>query len=398
MTSVSTGRRLSEALRLDDPLLSYRDRFPILETCTYLVSHSLGAMPVEAEARLQDYARMWRTRGVRAWEEGWWEMPVVFGDLVARVIGAPRGTVTMHQNTSLATAVILSCFEFRKERAKIVLEDLEFPSVQYVYEAARRRGAEIVRIPSDDGGVSCSMEKLLAAIDERTLLVPLSLVLFRTATVQDAAAVIKKAHSVGALVVLDCYQATGTVPFDATALDADFVVGGSVKWVCGGPGAAYLYASPKVASRLEPAITGWMADEHPFDFHVGAVRYRSDAWRFLNGTPSVPALFAAEAGWKIVAEIGVQKIREKSLRQTQRLIEAAREAGFPVKSPLEPERRGGTVVIDVPDGKRVCDELIRREFLVDHRPGAGIRAAPHFYTKDSEIDAFVAELVKLARR
>ena len=232
---------------------------------------------------------------------------------------------------------------------------------------------------------------------EGTLLVPLSLVLFRTATIQDAAAVVRKAHSVGALVVLDCYQATGTVPFDVTALDADFAVGGSVKWVCGGPGAAYLYVSPKIARRLEPAITGWMADEHPFDFHVGGVRYRNDAWRFLNGTPSVPALYAAEAGWKIVAEIGVDAIRAKSLRQTGRLIEAARAAGMPVKSPLEAERRGGTVAIDVKDGKRVCDELIRREFIVDYRPGAGIRVAPHFYTKDEEIDAFVRELVKLSR-
>lgn len=380
-----------------DPLLSYRDRFPILESCTYLVSHSLGAMPAAAEERLHDYATLWRTRGVRAWEEGWWEMPVEFGNLVAKVIGAAPGTVTMHQNTSLATAVILSCFEFEAPRTKVILEDLEFPSVQYVYEAARRRGAEIVRIPSDDGGVSCSMEKLLAAIDERTLLVPLSLVLFRTATVQDAAAVIRKAHSVGALVVLDCYQATGTVPFDVRSLDADFAVGGSVKWVCGGPGAAYLYVSPKLAGKLEPSITGWMADEHPFDFHVGPVRYRKDAWRFLNGTPSVPALYAAEAGWKIVAEIGVGTIREKSLRQTARLIDGARAAGFEVKSPLEPARRGGTVAIDVPDGKRVCDELVRREILVDYRPGAGIRVAPHFYTRDEEIDVFLKELRAVAK-
>jgi len=381
-----------------DRLLSYRDQFPILSTCTYLVSHSLGAMPLAAERRLHDYATTWRTRGVRAWEEGWWEIPVTFGDLVARVIGAAPGTVTMHQNTSLATATILSCLEFSPARDKVILEDLEFPSVQYVYEAARRRGAKIVRIPSEDGGVSCPMEKLLAAIDEKTLLVPLSLVLFRTATIQDAAKVIAKAHSVGAMVVLDCYQASGTVPFDVTRLDADFAVGGSVKWVCGGPGAAYLYVSPKIAGRLEPAITGWMADEHPFDFHVGPVRYRRDSWRFLNGTPAVPALYAAEAGWKIVAEIGVEAIREKSLRQTGRLIELARAAGFSVKSPLEAERRGGTVAIEVREGKRVCGELVKREFLCDYRPGAGLRVAPHFYTRDDEIDAFVRELRALAKQ
>ena len=380
-----------------DSLLAYRDQFPILERCTYLVSHSLGAMPVGAEAQLHDYTNMWRTRGVRAWEEGWWEMPVTMGGLVGRVLGAEAGTVTMHQNTTLATAIVASCLEYAPERNRVVIEDLEFPSIQYLWEAETRRGAKIVRVASEDGGVSCPMEKLLAAIDERTLIVPFSLVLFRTATIQDAAAIVKRAHSVGALVLADCYQATGTVPFSVTDLGVDFAVGGSVKWVCGGPGAAYLYVSPRVAPRLEPKITGWMADEKPFDFHVGRVRYRKDAYRFLNGTPSVPALYAAEAGWKIVAEIGAKAIREKSLRQTGKLIELAGEAGFRLKSPVESERRGGTVAIDVPDGKRVCDELVRREFLIDYRPDAGLRVAPHFYTRDDEIDLFVRELRQIAK-
>ncbi len=281
----------------ESELLAHRPEFPILEKTTYLVSHSLGAMPRGAAAELEEYTRQWSTRGVRAWAEGWWAMPVTVGDAVGRIIGAPPGSVVMHQNVSICQSVLLSCFDLSARRNKIVYEDLNFPSVMYVYEAHRALGARVVTVPSADG-MTVPLERFLEAIDEETLLVPLSHVIFRSGFVQDVPAIVQRAHEVGAYVVADVYQSAGTVPVDVTAWDVDFATGGSVKWLCGGPGAGYLYVAPRLQRRLQPRVTGWMAHEHPFAFEAGAIDYASDATRFLHGTPAVPALFAARAGYE----------------------------------------------------------------------------------------------------
>jgi kynureninase len=376
---------------VSDPLLRWRAEFPILAKTTYLVSHSLGAMPRAARERLGAYADAWAERGVRAWAEGWWRMPVSTGDKIARIIGAPAGSVVMHQNVSVCQALVLSCFDFRGKRNKIVYDELNFPSVMYVYEAQRAQGARVEVVPSPDG-ISVPLERLLAAIDEQTLLVPVSHVLFKSAFVQDMRAITRRAHEVGALVVADLYQSTGTVPVDVTAWDVDFATGGSVKWLCGGPGAGYLYVAPRLRERLEPRLTGWMAHERPFAFEAGPVRYATDATRFLHGSPAIPALYAAEAGYDIVNQIGVDAIRAKSVRQVQRLIELARERGLATHTPEDPEQRGGMVILDVPHGEAVARELIRREILIDYRPGAGIRLSPHFYTSDEELTHAVDEI------
>jgi kynureninase len=365
-------------------LLARRSEFPILEKTTYLVSHSLGAMPRGAAAELQEYARQWATRGVRAWAEGWWTMPLTVGDMVGRIIGAAPGSVVMHQNVSICQSVLLSCFDLSGRRNKIVYEGLNFPSVMYVYEAHRALGARIVTVPSEDG-MTVSLERFLEAIDEETLLVPLSHVIFRSGFAQDVPAIVRRAHEVGAQVVADLYQSAGTVPVDVTAWDVDFATGGSVKWLCGGPGAGYLYVAPRLRDRLAPRVTGWMAHEHPFAFVPGAIEYASDATRFLHGTPSVPALFAARAGYEIVSAIGVDAIRRKSVRQVQLLMDRARLLGLVPRTPADPERRGGMAILDVPHGEAVTRELLRREIIVDYRPGAGIRYSPHFYTTDDEI-------------
>jgi kynureninase len=198
--------------------------------------------------------------------------------------------------------------------------------------------------------------------------------------------VIEKAHRVGAHVVLDLYQAAGTVPMNVEALGADFAVGGSVKWLCGGPGAGYLYVRPDLAGTLEPGLVGWAAHASPFAFETGPVRYAAPPERFQSGTPNVPALYAARGGYEIVAEIGVEAIRRKSLALTRRLMDRARRAGYRLNTPDRDEERGGAVVVDLPDGERVARELIRREVIVDYRPGAGIRLAPHFYNTAAEID------------
>lgn len=377
---------------MTDELLKWRDEFPILDNTVYLISHSLGAMPRETYNRLHDYAEMWATRGVRAWAEGWWEMPVSVGNEIAKIIGADEGTIVMHQNVSICQALILSCFEPTPQRNKIVYSELNFPSVMYVYEAHARNGNLRIETVKSDDGMTVSTEKMIAAIDEETLLVPISHVLFKSGFLQDAKAIIEKAHKVGARVVLDTYQSAGTVPFNAKELNVDFVTGGSVKWLCGGPGAGYLYVRPDLHNKLEPKTTGWMAHEHPFAFETGNITYANNVMRFLHGSPAIPAMYAAISGYKIVNEIGVERIRQKSQRQTQKLIELAEEAGFTVTSPKDPNRRGGTITVAYEHASAMTTELVSREFIVDYRPGAGIRISPHFYTKDEELDLIVNEM------
>ena len=377
---------------MTDELLKWRGEFPILDKTVYLISHSLGAMPRGTYRSLQDYAEAWATRGVRAWAEGWWEMPVTVGDEVARIIGAEPGTVVMHQNVSICQSIILSCFDPQPPRNKIVYSELNFPSVMYVYEAHARGGRLRIETVKSDDGTTVPLERMLAAIDEETLLVPISHVLFKSAFLQDARAIIERAHEVGAMVVLDTYQSAGTVPFSVKELKVDFATGGSVKWLCGGPGAGYLYVRPDHQKRLEPRMTGWMAHESPFAFEGGAIRYAPNIARFLHGSPSVPALYAAQSGYRIINEIGVPQIRAKSVRQTTRLIELAEEAGFRVTSPRDPARRGGTITVAIDHPAAVTSELIRREFIVDYRPGAGVRISPHFYTKDEELEHVIREM------
>ncbi len=377
-----------------DPLLAWRREFPILESCTYLVSHSLGAMPRAVAERLNAYLDAWSRRGVRAWAEGWWDIGQATGNLLAPIIGAPPGSISMHQNVTVAQGLVASCHAFAGPRRKVVLSALEFPSNLYLYEGFRRYGAEVVVVPAE-GRLDLSTERLIDAIDEQTLLVPVSLVLFRSAALVDAAAVVEKAHRVGARVVLDVYQAAGCLPVDLAGWRVDFAVGGSVKWLCGGPGAGYLYVRPDLASDLTPALTGWAAHADPFGFEPGATRYADPPVRFQTGTPNVPACYAAQAGYRIIREVGVEAIRRKSLRLTRRIMQHAAAKGYPVNTPAEDATRGGTVTIGVPHASAVAEELIRREVIVDHRTDAGIRMAPHFYNDDADIDHALATLDEL---
>jgi kynureninase len=362
-------------------LLDYRSEFPILEHTTYLINHSLGAMPARAEERLAEYARVWKERGIRAWGEGWWELPLRVGDQVGRIVGAPAGTTVMHQNVAIAEAVIRSCFQPSPARNRVVYERGNFPSVRYLYQA--QPDLEVV-VCEDDGAI-------VDAIDERTLLVPISHVLFKSGEIQDVDAIVRRAHEAGAHVILDAYQSAGIVPLNVTALDVDFAVGGSVKWLCGGPGNGWLYVRPDHAERLEPTYTGWQAHETPFAFEE-EMRYAAGAARFLTGTPNVPALYAATAGYDLIEEIGVERIRANSLRQTERLIQLADDAGFGVASPREPERRGGTVTVRVDDFAAVHTELAERQVLCDFRPDAGIRIGPHYYTADAELEHVIVQI------
>ena len=368
-----------------DPLLAWRSEFPILSETTYLVSNSLGAMPRAVYDSLREYANTWATRGVRAWGEGWWDMNMAVGNQIAAIIGAPPDTVSMHQNISLAQGILLTCFDYSGRRNKVVIESGIFPSVYYVLRGMLPPNVEIHMVESQDGGITVPVERIIDAIDERTLLVPISHVLFRSACILDVRPIIEKAHAVGAIVILDGYHAAGIVPVDVTALNVDFYLAGVLKWMCGGPGGVFLYARPDYLKTVRPKLTGWMAHKRPFDFEVADIDFRDDAFRFLNGTPAIPSLYANRPGIEIIARVGVENIRRKSMRQTAYLIELAEEAGFQVNSPRRPEERGGTVTVNPPHAYEVSRELLARRILIDYRPQAGIRISPHFYNSDDEV-------------
>lgn len=371
-----------------DDLLRWRDEFPILSSTTYLISNSLGAMPRAVYDSLRQYADTWATRGVRAWGEGWWEMNTRVGDKAGAIIGAPPGSVSMHMNISLAMGILLTCFDYDGPRNKVVIEAGIFPSVYYVLREMLPRHIELVMVPSDDG-ITVPTQRIIDAIDERTLIVPLSHVLFRSAYIVDVKAITEKAHAVGATVIVDGYHAAGIIPVDVTALNVDFYLGGVLKWLCGGPGGVFLYARPDHLKTVRPKLTGWMAHRRPFEFEVDQIDLRDDAFRFLNGTPAIPSLHANEPGLDIIGAVGTEAIRRKSMRQTAIIAARAQAAGYAINSPLDPSERAGTVSLE-PDPERsyaIAQELIARDILVDYRPGAGIRLAPHFYNTDAEVHA-----------
>ena len=368
----------------DDLPLKWREEFSILKTKTYLISNSLGAMPKTVYNRMHDYAEIWATKGVNAWEEEWWELSLKVGNIIAPLIGASPNEISMHPNISTMQAILISSFNFKKKRNKVVYSNLEFPSDMYVYERlAQNEGAKVEIYKSDDG-ITFPTEKVLNAIDENTLLVPISHVLFKSAYIVDVKSIVEKAHSVGALVILDAYHSVGTIEIDVKKLGVDVLIGGVLKWLCGGPGGAFLWIKPGLRNTLEPNITGWIAHKNPFAFNE-KMEYADNAYRFMNGTPSIPALYSAQEGPKIVAAVGVNKIRNKSIHQTSLIISEAQKEDYRINTPLDSNVRGGTVTLDMPDSYEISEELIKRNILIDYREGAGIRLAPHFYNTDDEI-------------
>ena len=376
---------------MTDKLLEFRGEFPILATTTYLVSNSLGPMPRSVPEKLAEYAADWGALGVKAWARGWWEKPVDVGNEIAPLMNAGPGEVVMMPNVTIAQAAVCSAIDFTGPRDTVVMTELDFPSVRYAYEElAKRFGARVVVVRSDDG-ISIEQDRLLAAIDERTRLVSISHVLFKSAFINDADAICAHAHRMGALVSLDAFHSVGIIPVDVKRSGVDFLTGGVLKWLCGGPGGCFLYVSPSIRDTLAPAITGWQAHARPFAFEE-QMEYASGSFRWLNGTPVIPALYACAEGARIIRAAGIEAIREKSVRQTARLIELAEARGYRVFAPKDPARRGGTVTVDVPHGYEVTQVLLSRDILVDYRVGAGIRAAPFFFNRDDENEMLIESI------
>ena len=368
-----------------DSLLEYRKLFPALEECVHFISHSLGCVPAQAKDDLAEFYELWVKKSITAW--GDW-LPEVdrAAERISKIISAPPGTVIMQHNVSQIMATLASCFEYTPERNKVVYENQMFPTVSYVWQEEKRRGAQCVLVDHD---------QIVGAIDGKTLVIPTQHVIFSSAFIQDVKAIVARAREVGAHVILDCYQSIGAVPIDVVDLGVSFACGGSVKYVCGGPGAAWLYVRKDLVEQFAPRVTGWFGNEAPFAFTMPAQTYAEGMWRYMGGTPAVAALYQSRAGQKIVGEIGVRKIREKSLAMTQKCIDWVDELGMKLNSPREADRRGGSVVFDFVGSADVCRELNRRKFFCDHRPGAGIRIAPHFYTKREEIELFFTEVKKV---
>ena len=374
----------------------YRDQFPTLASGIHLLSHSLGPVPRAVHDSMLAYCDAWEHHTSEdAWATSWWELSQRVGDRLARILGGATGSVQIQPNASIALATVASCFDFREgRRNKVVTTALDFPSMEYIWDAQRQIGARVEVVSSDDG-IAVPLEKILNAIDEQTCLVALAHTSYRSSYRVDAGAIVERAHAKGALVLLDVYQSAGVVPLQAADWKVDFLIGGTIKWLCGGPSCGYLYVRPELQKDLRPRLTGWVAHDAPFEFASAPMRYAGSVRRFAQGTPSIPALYSAIPGLDIIESVGLEQISAESQRRTQSMINFAREHGWTINTPLEVQRRGGSVMIGVADAKSVAEHLAERRVFVDWRPGAGLRISPHFFNTDEEVAEALQILAEL---
>lgn len=363
-----------------------REEFPTLTSGIHLLSHSLGPMPRAAREYMTSYCAAWEQHtNEDAWATAWWELSRQVGDQIAHIIGADAASVQIQPNASIALATVASCFDFAAgPRRKVVTSALDFPSMEYIWEAQRALGAEIEVVPSADG-ITIDLNDLLAAIDENTALVAMSHTSFRSSYRVDAKALVERAHEAGALALLDIYQSAGALKLEAKDWNVDFLIGGTIKWLCGGPACGYLYVRPDLQRDLKPRLTGWVAHDAPFEFAHVPMRYAKSVRRFAQGTPSIPSLYSAMAGLQIIADVGIEVIASESQRRTKMMIEFALERGWQVNTPRAVNDRGGSVMIGVPDGPGMVQRLAERKVFVDSRPGVGLRISPHFFNTDEEV-------------
>jgi len=375
-----------------------RDEFPTLVSGIHLLSHSLGPVPLAARESMLAYCDAWEHHtGEDAWATSWWELSQLVGDGVARILGGEAGSVQIQPNASIALASVASCFDFKATgRNKVVTTVLDFPSMEYIWDAQKELGAVVEVVPSADG-VSIPLERLLAAIDERTCLVALSHTSYRSSSRIDARAIVEHAHAKGALVLLDVYQSAGVVELEAANWNVDFLIGGTIKWLCGGPACGYLYVRPDLQRAFKPRLTGWVAHEAPFDFAHAPMRYARSVRRFAQGTPSIPALYSALPGLEIIEAVGLAAIARESRRRTEWMIAFALEHGWTLNTPRKSNERGGTVMIKVENGPAMVERLAEKKVFVDCRPNAGLRISPHFFNSDEEVEEAMGILAKLIR-
>ena len=381
---------------IESTLNRHREDFPTLASGIHLLSHSLGPVPHAARESMLAYYAAWEHHTSEdAWASSWWEMSARVGDRIAGILGGAPGSVQIQPNASIALSSVASCFEFETAgRNKIVTTALDFPSMEYVWDAQQRLGA-IVEVVHSDDGIVVPLKHILDAIDDETVLVALSHVSFRSSYRVDARAIVERAHRHGALVLLDVYQSAGALELHAGDWEVDFMIGGSIKWLCGGPACGYLYVRPDLQNDLQPRLTGWVAHEAPFDFAHAPMHYDESVRRFAQGTPSIPALYSVLPGLQIIEEVGVPVIQAESQRRTEWMIDFALERGWKVNSPRDVNLRGGSVMIRVDDGPAMVNRLAERKVFVDCRPGVGLRLSPHFFNTDEEVKEAMGILARI---
>jgi kynureninase len=374
-----------------------RERFPTLASGIHLLSHSLGPAPQATRESMLSYYDAWEHHTSEdAWAASWWEMSSQIGDRIARILGGDPGSVQIQPNASIALSTVASCFDFaNSDRNKIVTTALDFPSMQYIWDAQARIGATIETVHSDDRGITVPAEHIINAIDDMTCLVALSHVSFRSSYRVEVDAIVERAHHHGALVLLDVYQSAGAMQLTAKDWDVDFLIGGTIKWLCGGPACGYLYVRPDLQEGFHPKLTGWVAHAAPFDFSHPPMQYDSSVRRFAQGTPSIPALYSVLPGLQIIEEVGLDTIQTESRRRTEWIIAFALNHGWIVNSPHDVNERGGSVMIGVPDGPGMVKRLAEKKVFVDCRPQVGLRMSPHFFNTDEEVEEAMVILAKI---
>ena len=370
----------------------YRDEFPVVGPKAYLISASLGPVSLRAQRYLQQYIDAWAAEGAPdpVWMDHIFPQMARLKDTFGQMVNADPDELAITVNVSLALAAVMSCIDFSK-RPKIVLSELDFPTDGHVALAHRRRGAEVVFLKSPDG-LTIPLDAYREAIDERTAIVLVNRVLYRTSALLDAKEICRMAREAGAWSLVDDFHGAGIVPVDVHDLGCDFYTTGVLKWLCGGPGLTFLYARRELLATLEPLVTGWFATREPFSFDLQHLDYHPTARRLEHGTPAAPIAFIAQGGLDIISEVGPAKIRERQQDLFDAIVARADEAGLAVRSPRDRNARGGMVNIGVgQEAEKVCHALLERDVCTDFR-GDGIRVSPHFFNNEEDVNRLFAAL------
>lgn len=363
---------------------SYRSEFPIFRGRNYLNSCSLGALSSRADAYLDDFRGRWHTMGASAWFEHWLDRLEQLRRQVAGFLEAPEGSIALTPSTSSALSVVAESVSY-EDRPRVVTTELDFPTLAYQWMA--KPEVEVVVLESPDG-VGVREEQFADAVDGRTAFLATSHVFFATGFVQDVETLARIASDAGAYCLIDGYHGAGQVPVGLEASGVDFYTAGPLKWLCGGPGLAYLYVRPDLHRELRPRVTGWFAAANAFDFDIRRFEPHDDARRFEMGTPAVATVHTSLGGQEILSEVGIDAVAARNRRLTDRLIEGCREAGLRLTVAAAPERRSAIVMIRHDDASGAVEHLARNRIIVDHRPGH-VRVSPHFYNTDDDVDQLV---------
>ena len=388
---MNQARRSGEATVIAQERV-WRDEFPITKELVYLNNCSLTPLPVWGRRAIERFTAEWTDLGGRAWYEHWiGEYEALRSDL-ARVLGASVDEVAIEPNVSAGLVGIASTLDYAK-RPKVIVSDLDFPTDGHAFLAVAPRGAQVQFVRSPDR-IRIPLELFETAIDERTAAVCTGHVYFTTGWIQDVKALAEICHRKGAKLIVDAYQSIGAFPFDVHASSVDYLVGGTLKWLMGGPGIAFLYARRDVADGAHPSAVGWWGVADPFAFDVEHLEPGRGARRFEYGTPAVAAIYAARAGISLLDEIGIATVRERHMLLSQRLVDGARAQGWTVRCPSDARERTAIVTVEHPEPQRAVDALRAQGVITDTRPGL-IRLSPHYFNTVDEMDRALELLAPL---